>query len=84
MNAHEFTFVVDHRLSEDEVDGLFDRSGAEVRPWFALYAPLSPVDPDPLTLEHDRLIAVADHLVRARALKRGDHLADGLEALVSA
>ena len=26
MNTFEFTFVVDHRLSEDEVDGLFDRA----------------------------------------------------------
>jgi hypothetical protein len=24
MSTYEFTFVVDHRLSEDEVDGLFD------------------------------------------------------------
>jgi len=60
------------------------RSYESVRPWFALHAPASPVDQDPLTLEHDRLIAAADHLVRARALMRGDHLADGLTALVSA
>src|SRR5674476_1612514 len=26
MKTYEFTFVVDHRLSEDEVDGLFDRA----------------------------------------------------------
>ena len=176
MKTYEFTFVVDHRLSEDEVDGLFDRaddvtpereqartllgfdrqatslaealvsalhdvesaglivgsvrsedlvtlkeiaartrrsyesvrllaagkrgpggfpgpmssagwtlySWAQVRPWFALHAPASPVDQDQVTIEHDRLIAAADHLVRARALMRGDHLADGLAALVSA
>gem|GEM_PF-493863 len=176
MNTYEFTFVVDHRLNEDEVDGLFDRaddvtpereqartllgfdrqatslaealvsalrdveaaglivgsvrsedlvtlkeiaartrrsyesvrllaagkrgpggfpgpmssagwtlySWAQVRPWFAHHAPASSIDQDPLTLEHDRLIAAADYLVRARALMRGDHLADGLAALVSA
>jgi hypothetical protein len=25
MDTYEFTFVVDHRLSEDEVDGLLDQ-----------------------------------------------------------
>ncbi len=25
MNFHEFTFVIDHRLSDDEIDELFDR-----------------------------------------------------------
>lgn len=176
MIAYEFTFVVDHRLSEDEVDRLFERaddvtpereqgrtllgfdrastslakalvsalrdveaaglmvgsvrsedlvtlkeiaartgrtyesvrllaagkrgpggfpgamssagwtlySWAQVGPWFGHHAPGAPLDQEPLTLEHERLIAAADHLVRARALMRGDHLADGLAALVSA
>lgn len=176
MSTYEFTLVVDHRLSEDEVDGLFDgaddvtpereqgrtllgfdreatslaealvsalrdveaagltvgsvrsedlvtlkeiaaRTGrsyegvrllaagkrgpggfpgpmssegwtlyswAQVRPWFVHHAPGSPLDQELLTVEHDRLIAAADHLVRARALMRGDHLAEGLAALVSA
>jgi hypothetical protein len=175
MDTYEFTFVVDHRLSEDEVDGLleqvddvtpereqgrtllgFDRrstslaealvsalrdveaagltvgsvrsedlvtlreiaartgrsyesvrllaagrrgpggfpgpmssagwtlySWAQVRPWFTQHAPASPIDQALLTAEHDRLIAAADHLVRARALMRGDRLADGLAALIS-
>ena len=176
MDAYEFTFVVDHRLSEEEIDGLFDRaddvtpereqgrtllgfdrtasslaealvsalqdveaaglivgsllsedlvtlreigartgrsyesvrllaagkrgaggfpgpmssagwtlySWAQVRPWFSQNAPGSSLDKELLTTEHDRLIAAADHLVRARALMQGDHLADGLAALLSA
>lgn len=176
MDAYEFTFVVDHRLSEDEVDGLLDRlddvtpereqcrtllgfdrrstslaealvsalrdvesagltvgsvrsedlvtvreiaartgrsyesvrllaagkrgpggfpgalssagwtlySWAQVRPWFAQHAPVAPIDHELLTAEHERLIAAADHLIRARALMRGDRVADGLAALISA
>jgi hypothetical protein len=66
-------------------------SWAQVRPWFAHHIPAYPVDQELLTAEqelliaeHDRLIAAADHLVRARALMRGDRLADGLAALISA
>jgi len=59
-------------------------SWAQVRPWFVTHAPESLVDDEPLNVEYDRLIAAADHLVRARALMRGDHLADGLAALLSA
>ena len=59
-------------------------SWAQVRPWFVNHAPDSLVDDELLKVEHDRLIAAADHLVRARALMRGDHLADGLAALLSA
>jgi len=59
-------------------------SWAQVRPWFARHAPASALDRELLTVEHDRLIAAADHLVRARALIRGDDLADGLAALISA
>ncbi len=59
-------------------------SWAQAWPWFSRPAPSSPLGQEPLTLERDRLIAAADHLVRARALMRGDHLADGLAALVSA
>jgi hypothetical protein len=53
------------------------------RPWFAHHAPASPLDQELLTAEYDRLIAAAEHLVRARDLMRGDRLADGLAALVS-
>jgi len=56
-------------------------SWAQVRPWFVRHALDSPVDRELLTAEHDRLIAAADHLVRARALMRGDQLAELLAAL---
>jgi len=39
-------------------------SWAQGQPWFALHDPASPVDQVLPTLEHDRLIAAADHLVR--------------------
>lgn len=176
MSTHEFTFVVDHRLSDEEIEALFDRiddvtpereqartllgfdragdslaaalvsalhdvesvglavgsvrsedlvtlkeigvrtrrsyesvrllaagrrgpggfpgpmaadgwnlySWAQVRQWFARHYPSSELDSELLTVEHDRLIAAADHLVRARALMLGDDLAAGLAALVPA
>lgn len=59
-------------------------SWAQVRPWFVNHAPDSLVDDELVKVEHDRIIAAADHLVRARALMRGDHLAVGLAALLSA
>jgi len=58
-------------------------SWAQVQPWFAHHAPASALDRDAVAVEHDRLIAAADHLVRARALMRGDDRADVLVALVS-
>lgn len=42
------------------------------------------LDQETETFESDRLIAAADHLVRARALMRGVDLAAGLAALVAA
>lgn len=59
-------------------------SWAQVRPWFVNHATDSLVDGERLQVEHDRRIAAADHLMQARALMRGDHLADGLAALLSA
>ncbi len=169
MSTHEFAFVVDHRLTDDEIERLFDRvddvtperepartllgfdregetlpaalvsalhdveaaglvvgsvhsedlvartgrsyesvrllasarrgpggfpgpmsaegwtlySWAQVRPWFARHYPSNVRDRELLTLEHDRVIAAADHLVRARALVQGTHdLAAGLGALL--
>jgi hypothetical protein len=176
MNTYEFTFVVDHRVTDGEVDALFDRaddvtpereqartllgfdrtakslaealvsglhdveaaglavgsvrsedlvtlkeiaartgrtyesvrllaagkrgpggfpgpmssagwtlySWAQVCHWFGQHDSVSSPDELPVSLEHDRLIAAADHLVRARGLMRGDQLADGLVALVAA
>lgn len=176
MNAHEFTFVVDHRLSDDEIDVLFDRlddvtpereqvrtllgfdradeslaaalvsalhdveaaglvvgsvlsedlvtlkeiavrtrrtyesvrllaagkrgpggfpgpmsshgwtlySWTQVSEWLTRHYPSTVQDREPLTLEHDRIIAAADHLVRARALMRGNDLAGDLAALLVA
>lgn len=57
-------------------------SWAQVRPWFALHYPAAELDEESLTTKHDRLIAAADHLVRARALMRDDDLAAGLAALL--
>jgi len=59
-------------------------SWSQVRPWFARHYPASGLDQETETFEHDRLIAAADHLVRARALMRGDDLAAGLAALIAA
>lgn len=64
-------------------DGWALYSWAQVRPWFARHYPAGVLDHELLTFEHDRLIAAADHLVRARALMRGDDLAGGLAALVA-
>ncbi len=55
-------------------------SWAQVRPWFARHYRASELDEECLTTEHDRLIAAADHPVRARALMRGDDLTLGLGA----
>lgn len=59
-------------------------SWAQVRPWFTRHYPKPNQDKETDTFEHDRLIAAADHLVRARALMRGDDLAAGLAALIAA
>lgn len=59
-------------------------SWAQVRQWIARHYAPADQDRELLTLEHDRLIAAADHLVRARALMRGDDLAADLAALVAA
>lgn len=53
-------------------------------PWFARHFPGTNADQELLNTEHDRIIAAADHLVRARALLAGDDLAAGLRALVTA
>lgn len=50
----------------------------------ARHYPSADLDRELLTLEYDRLIAAADHLVRARALLAGADLADDLAALVAA
>ncbi len=176
MSTYEFTFVVDHRLTEDEIEVLFDRlddvtperehartllgfdrageslaaslvsalrdveaaglvvgsvrsedlvtlreiaarsgrtyesvrllaggkrgpggfpgpmasngwtlySWTQVREWLARHYPSSVQDREQLALEHDRIIAAADHLVRARALMRGNDLAADLAALLAA
>ncbi|MDQ3326837.1 MAG: hypothetical protein M3529_14315 [Actinomycetota bacterium] len=59
-------------------------SWVQVRDWFVRHYPASDLDRVLLSVEHDRLIAAADHLVRARALMRGDDLATGLAALIPA
>ena len=58
-------------------------SWAQVRPWFAQHFPSAVTDHESSIGAYERLIAAADHLVRARGLMRGDHQADGLTALVS-
>jgi hypothetical protein len=66
-------------------DGWAIYSWSEVRSWFQQHLPSSLATGDsPVELEFDRLIAAADHLVRARALMRGDARAAGLAALVAA
>jgi len=50
----------------------------------ARHYPSTVQDSEMLTLEHDRLIAAADHLVRARALIRGDDLMADLARLLPA
>ena len=57
-------------------------SWAEVRAWFARCLPSS-LHSGHDVVEYDRLIAAADHLIRARALMRGDAHATGLAALVA-
>jgi hypothetical protein len=58
-------------------------SWVEVRTWFARHVPGSLHDTTD-AIEYDRLIAAADHLIRARALMQGDAQARGLAALVAA
>lgn len=65
-------------------DGWTLYSWAQVRQWMARHYPSADLDRELLTLEHDRLIAAADHLVRARALLGGADLAADLAALVAA
>jgi hypothetical protein len=57
-------------------------SWAEVRAWFAGYDPVSVGSPDAAALHYDRVVAAADHLVRARALIQGHD--EGLAALIAA
>ena len=59
-------------------------SWAQVRPWFARQTRGSTLEPEPRAVERDRLIAAADHLVRARALMRGHDWADRLAGLLCA
>lgn len=59
-------------------------SWAQVRQWMACHYPSADRDRELLPLEHDRLIAAADHLIRARALMRGGDLAADLAALLAA
>lgn len=59
-------------------------SWSQVRDWFAHHPPGSARDAEDPSLEFDRVIAAADHLVRARALMRGVDLANGLDALLVA
>lgn len=57
-------------------------SWAAVRAWFAEYDPDAVGRPDDDSLEYDRIIAAADHVVRARALMGGH--ANDLVALLPA
>lgn len=59
-------------------------SWSQVPPWFTRHYPAAGLGQESETFEHDRLIAAVDHLVRARALMRGDDLAAGLAALIAA
>lgn len=61
-------------------DGFY--SWAAVRTWFARYDPDTVGRPDDAALAHDRVIAAADHVVRARTLM-GSHAYD-LVSLLSA
>jgi len=65
-------------------DGWTLYSWSQVREWMARHYPSTVQDSEMLTLEHDRLIAAADHLVRARALMRGDDLMADLARLLPA
>jgi hypothetical protein len=64
-------------------DGWTLYSWAQVRPWFARHYPTRMQDRDELTFEHDRVIAAADHLVRARAILRGDDTVTQLAKLLA-
>lgn len=63
-------------------DGWSVYSWAEVRPWFARRYPTSEQDRDELSFAHDRIIAAADHLVRARSLLRDMDVGAALLQLV--
>lgn len=65
-------------------DGWTLYSWALVRPWFLRHYPSTVTDRDLHTSEHDRVIAAADHLMRARALMRGDDLTAGLAEILPA
>lgn len=58
-------------------------SWAQVGPWFARHYPNTAVDRGHMNTEYDRIIAAADHLVRARALLAGDVAAEQLVKLVA-
>jgi len=59
-------------------------SWAQVGPWFARHYPGADADQELLNTEQDRIIAAADHLVRARALLAGVDLAAGPRDLIAA
>jgi hypothetical protein len=59
-------------------------SWAQVRSWFASPVRDRTLDREPQAVERDRLIAAADHLVRARGLMRGHDWADRLACLIRA
>jgi hypothetical protein len=59
-------------------------SWVQVRTWFARQVRASTLEPEPRAVERDRLIAAADHLVRARALMRGHDWADRLAGVICA
>ena len=57
-------------------------SWVQVRPWLDRHAVDVLVDPAPT--DYDTLVAAADHLLRARALLRGDEHAASLAVIVAA
>ena len=59
-------------------------SWVQVRTWFTRQIRASALEPEPRAVERDRLIAAADHLVRARALMRGHDWADRLAGMICA
>lgn len=51
-------------------------SWTQVGPWFARHYPGAEIDREYMNTEYDRVLAAADHLVRARALLAVDAAAD--------
>jgi hypothetical protein len=58
-------------------------SWAQVGPWFARHYPGTEIDREYLNTEYDRVIAAADHLLRARAILAGDDARAQLARLVA-